>query len=235
MNLPNIFSDRRFKGMAIAVAMVFLVLVILNIFIIGGDLFIYTVNSSVNFPLAIIVTISAFSVWRRMGSEEHNRSLWLGIVIGWGLWALAETIWAGYSILGQEVPYPSWADFFWVLGYIPIGIGLFTRIRAMPTRPTRSQNLLIFGFSAITILITIFFIFIPTIRSFDPQRLIESFLNFLYPLSDMFLLIIIWRLFFTYEEGDFGFGWRLLNSRFHNNDSLGSPLHIYFMAGPVLS
>jgi len=214
MNLPNIFSDRRFKGMAVAVAIVFLVLIILNIFIVGGDMFIYTVNSSINFPLAILVTISAFGVWRRMGEEKHNRSLWLGLVIGWGLWALAETIWAGYSIVGSEVPYPSWADFFWGLGYIPIGIGLVARIRTMPARPNRSQNLLIIGASAITILITILFIFVPTVQSFDIHRLIESVLNFYYPLSDVFLLVIIWRLFFTFEEGDFGFGWRFLTFGF---------------------
>jgi hypothetical protein len=214
MNLPNILSNRQFKGIAITIAIVILVFVTINIFVVGGDLFIYTLNSSLNSPLAIIITISAFSVWRLMSAEKHNRFLWSGILIGWALWALAETIWAIYSILGQEVPYPSVADFFWIIGYIPMGIGLITRIRTMPTKPTRSQNMLIWWVSAITILITIFFIFIPIIQSFDPQRLIENILNFVYPLADLFLVIIVWRLFFTYEEGDYGFTWRLLTLGF---------------------
>jgi hypothetical protein len=214
MNLPQIFSDRQLKRVTIAVAIVMLVFVTINIFVVGGDLFIYTFNSSLNSPLAIIVAFSAFSVWRLMSAEKHNRFLWSGILIGWALWALAETIWAVYSILGQEVPYPSLADFFWVVGYIPMGIGLITRIRTMPTKPNRSQNLLIWWFSASTILLTIFFIFIPIIQSFDPQRLIESILNLVYPLADLFLVIIVWRLFFTYEEGDYGFSWRLLTLGF---------------------
>jgi hypothetical protein len=214
MNLPHIFSNRQFKGMTIAVVIVILVLVTINIFVIGGDLFVYTFNSSLNSPLAIIIAVSAFSVWHLMSTEKHNRFLWSGMLIGWALWALAETIWAVYSILGQEVPYPSLADFFWVIGYIPMGIGLITRIRTMPARPNRSQNMLILGVSATTILITIFFIFMPILQSFDPQRLIESVLNLVYPLADLFLVIIVWRLFFTYEEGDYGFGWRLLTLGF---------------------
>jgi hypothetical protein len=214
MNLPKIFSNRQFKWVAIAVAIVILVLVIMNIFVIGGDLFIYTFNSSLNAPLAIFVAVSAATIWFLMRAGEHSRILWLGIFIGWGSWAIAETIWAVYSILGQEVPYPSLADIFWVIGYIPMGFGLITRIRTTPARPNRSQNLYIIVASAATILVTTIYIFIPIIQSFDPQLLIESILNFIYPLADLFLVIIVWRLFFTYEEGDYGFVWRLLSLGF---------------------
>lgn len=214
MKLPNIFLNRHFKAMAIAVAVAIFVLVIFNIFVIGGDVFIYTFNSSLNSPLAIIITISALSVLRLMKTENHNRFLWLGIVIGWGFWALAETIWTGYSIIGREVPYPSLADFFWVIGYVPMGVGLITRFRTIPARPNRSQNMFTLGVSALTIFIAIFFIFVPIVQSFDVQRLIESILNFIYPLGDLFLLIIVYRFFFTYEEGDSGFSWRLLSLGF---------------------
>jgi len=214
MNLPNILSNRQFKGVAIAVAIFTLALVVINILVVGGDLFIYNLNSGLNAPLAIIITISAIAVFRLMSTERHNRILWLGIIIGWGLWALAETIWTIYSILGQEVPYPSLADLFWVIGYIPMGIGLSARTRTMPARPNRSQNIIIAAVSIIAIVITTIYIFVPTIQDFDPQRLFESILNFIYPLADLFLLIIVWRLFFTFEKGDYGFGWRILTLGF---------------------
>lgn len=210
MKLPRIFSNHQFRWVAVAVAVAILAFVFINIFVVGGDLFLFTFNSSLNSPLAIIITIAAISVWRLMKREETNRLLWLGIMTGWALWALAETVWSGYSILEQDVPYPSLADLFWIIGYIPLGIGLSTRIRTMPVRPNRVQNVMIWTVSAVTILVTLFLIFIPILQSFDPQRLIESILNFLYPLADVFLVIIILRLLFTYEEGDYGFGWRLL-------------------------
>jgi hypothetical protein len=210
LRLPNIFSDRQFRVVAIAVAIVILVIITINIFVIGGDLFVYTFNSSLNSPLSIFIAAFAASIWRLMGAEKHNRLLWSGMLIGWGLWALAETMWAVYSILGQEVPYPSLADFFWVIGYFPMGIGLITRIRTMPAKPNRSQNMLIFGVSISTILVTLILIFIPIFQSFDPQLVVESILNIIYPLADLFLVIVVWRLFFTYEEGSYGFSWRLL-------------------------
>ena len=108
------------------------------------------------------------------------------------------------------MPYPSLADLFWVLGYIPMGYGLVARIRAIPSKPTRRQNIIIWGSSAATILVTSFFVFKPIIQYFDAQRLLESILNFIYPLGDLFLAILVLRLFFSFEKGDYGFGWRLL-------------------------
>ena len=214
MSLPNIFSNRSFRITAIIIAAVILSILILNIFIIGGDTFVINFNSSLNSPLAIIITISAVGLWHLMSAERHNRLLWLGILIGWSMWALAETIWAVYLILGQEVPYPSLADLFWIAGYLPMGVGLITRIRTIPVKPSRSQNLLIFGVSTAMVLVTFFFVILPILQYFDPQRLLESILNITYPLADLFLVIVCLRLLFTYEEGDYGFGWRLLTIGF---------------------
>jgi hypothetical protein len=214
IHLPFIFLNRRFKRVAVAIAIAILIFVTINIFVIGGDLFVYTFNSTLNAPLALGIAISAAATWRLMSTEKHNRLLWSGILIGWALWALAETIWVIYSILGQEVPYPSLADFFWILGYLPMGIGLITRIRTMPAKPNAFQNTIIVGVSILTLFATISFIVIPILQNFDPERLIESILNLIYPLADLFLVIVVWRLFFTYEEGDYGFGWRLLTLGF---------------------
>lgn len=214
MSLPRVLSERRFKRVAIAVATLTLVLLVINVFVIGGDAFVYTVNSSLNAPLALIVVISAAAIWRRMRTERQSRRVWAGFLVGWTLWALAEALWALYSLLDQEVPYPSLADLFWVAGYIPMGIGLFVRVRSMPVRRTPSQHAIIWGVSAATILITSVFIFAPILSGFDPQRLVERVLDFTYPLADLFLVTIVWWMFFAYEKGDYGFSWRLLTAGF---------------------
>jgi hypothetical protein len=210
MNLPDIFSDRQFKWAAIAVAALLLILLTVNIFLIGGDAFIHTFNSLPDAPFAIIVTIFAASIWRQMSAEDQRRRIWGGLVFGWALWALAETIWSLYSIVGKEVPYPSLADLFWVIGYIPMTIGLFDSIRTVPAKLTSSQKMIIWGVSAATVLITVIFVLIPIVQDFDPQNLIVSALDLIYPLGDLLLMAIVWRLFFVYAKGDYGFAWRLL-------------------------
>lgn len=214
IDLPHIFYNRLFKWVAIVVAIAVFVLVTVNIFGIGDDSFLFMFNNSLDAPLAIIVVISAATIWRLMSTERHNRFLWSGMLMGWGLWAMAETIWTVYSALKQEIAYPSLADIFWALGYFPLGIGLFIRVKTLPTKPNRLQNMLIWGFSAITVLIATIFVIMPVIQDFDPQRLVESILNLFYPLADVFLIIVVWRLFFTYDAGDYGFGWRLLTLGF---------------------
>lgn len=210
MHLPDIFSNRQFKNAAIAGVAFILILLIVNILLIGGDAFVYTFNSIPNAPLAIIVTIAAASVWRQISAEDQRRRLWSGLAIGWALWALAETIWSLSSIFGQEVPYPSLADLFWVVGYIPMSIGLLSATSTTPTKLTTAQKLMLWGVSAVAVLLASVFVFTPIIQEFDPQELVVSALNLIYPLGDLFVMGIVWRLFFVYEKGDYGFSWRLL-------------------------
>jgi hypothetical protein len=214
MEVPHIFENRPFRAAAIFVGLLVLAMLVTDIFIIGGDAFIFTYHSALNAPFAIIVAISAYAVWRRMSPDSPRRQLWAGLVLGWATWAVAETIWALFSVIGQEVPYPSPADLFWVFGYVPMGIGLLARIRTTPFKPTRSQWFVIWGVSALTVLVTFIFVFIPILQAFDPGLLVESVLNIIYPLADLFLLIVVWWMFFAYEKGDYGFSWRLLTIGF---------------------
>lgn len=213
IKLPQIFSDRRFKTAAIVAAAVVLILVVLNLFVVGGDLFIQKFNNGASLPFALVNLIAAASIWSKMSSNTQNRAMWTGLITGWALWTLAETIWAIYTFLDLD-PYPSPADFFWVLGYIPMGIGLIIRARTMPTKPTRSQYVYILSVTAFTFLITLLAILIPIIQEFQWHRALESLLSLAYPLLDLALISILWRLFFTYEEGDYGFSWRLLTLGF---------------------
>jgi len=59
MSLPSIFSNRQFKGVSIVIAVIIMAIVVINIFGIGGGLFVFSFNSSLNSPLAIIIAVSA--------------------------------------------------------------------------------------------------------------------------------------------------------------------------------
>jgi hypothetical protein len=54
----------------------------------------------------------------RLGFKSREGKYYLFLVVGIALWALAHTIWAYFElVLGIATPYPSIADFFWLLGY----------------------------------------------------------------------------------------------------------------------
>jgi hypothetical protein len=214
MNLPAIFSNNQFKVAALITGALSTVYILINAFVIGGDAFIIGLNNSLAVPLAIVTLIFSVMLWQKVKSGTDSRFLWGNMIAGWFCWAIAEILWAVLAIGGQEVPYPSWADLFWLIGYIPMGVGLFARVRSLPVKPTSSQQALIWGFSLGTVIFTVIFVLLPIIQTNDPQRLLESILNLIYPLFDLVLLIIVLYLFFGYEQGAYGFGWRLLLAGF---------------------
>lgn len=186
----------------------------INFFRIGGDAFVFNLNTNIPAPLALVLSLSALMLWRKVAVGSHNRLLWSGMTTGWILWTIAEFWWGFASILGQEVLYPSWADFFWVLGYLPIYIALWTRIRSLPQKLTPLHRIGLLLSVLVSMVCTIFIVLIPIIRNNDPTAILESTLNILYPLADLFLLLFVLRTFFTYQQGMYGRAWMWLSAGF---------------------
>jgi len=203
------FPHQRFQTEFVIGAVLGLFYLIVNILVIGGDEFVFNLNSFLVSPLAILTVVSAAMLWRQMKVGAQNRILWGGVLLGWGFWMVAETLWAGYSILGQD-PYPSPADFFFLAGYIPFSIGFLSRLWNLPVKPEKFQRVIYGAVSLVVILATTIFVFIPIVQSYDPQRSVESLLSLFYPLADLFLLLLVLRILFTYGAGDYGVGWRVI-------------------------
>jgi hypothetical protein len=214
MELSGIFSNQRYKAATIVAGILTLIYILINLFVIGGDKFVYRLNSSITSLLATLTILFGFSLWNLVNTGRNNRLLWGGLLVGWALWAAAEILWVVYGYLYQEIPYPSPADFFWLIGYIPMGYALYSRSREMPKKLSQTQRLILWAISLVTILITVTFILIPIIQSNDTSNWLESVLNVIYPLADLILLNIVMRLIFIYRGGDYSFGWSLLTAGF---------------------
>lgn len=191
----------------ISIAFAVVVYFVINILRIGGDAFLINLNDNLAIPLAICVTLLALILWRQIAVQSQNRLLWSGLTIGWALWTIAEFWWGIAAILGQEVPYPSWADFFWLAGYIPMSIALWERIRSLPRKISPWQSAGIWISILISLGWTIAFILIPILRNNDPTAILESVLNTLYPIVDLVLLIMVLRILFIYQQGVYGRAW----------------------------
>lgn len=214
MKTLGIFSNKRYSAVAVTTGILILGYLLVNLFVIGGDNFVYQLNNNITIPLSVATTILAFSLWGLVNTGRSSRLLWGGLLAGWALWTVAEILWVLYGYLYQEIPYPSPADFFWLIGYLPMGIGLYSRSREIPAKTSIIQKTILWMISIATIVITTVFVLIPIIQSNDPSNWLESALNVIYPLTDLFLLIIITRLVFVYGGGDYKTGWDLLTAGF---------------------
>ena len=203
VRLPLILSDRKFVIPAAILACIGLAFLLIMASNVLGDEMIFTLGSVLNAPLAILITILAASIYQRMGIQKQPRGMWAGLVICWALWAVAESLWFIFSLTGNEPPYPSWADLFWLLGYIPLVIGLVSRLRSIPNKPTLFQEILIWLISLLIILAAGLFVIRPTIVYWGEGRLVENLPNIIYPVADLIVAIIILRLFFSFEKGDY--------------------------------
>lgn len=160
---------------------------------------------------ALIATFLFVRVWRSTSRKDISKKIWGQIVVGMVMWTVAEATWAYYEvILGQEVPYPSLADLFWLFGYVMFSVALLNQYRLFQTTPTQSQKLAITWLVVVFSLIGSFLVLIPIVESFDPAKLLESLLNIAYPLFDLVLLILTLAIIFSLEQGRFALTWRLL-------------------------
>lgn len=214
LKISGLLSDKKYVSIFFLVGVLILADLTINLFVIGGDEFVYSWNSNINIPLALFTTALAFSLWRHVNIGWANRMLWGGLLAGWAMWTIAEVLWVLYGYIYQDIPYPSLADFFWLVGYLPMGIGLHFRAREFPARLTRTQKAAIWTGTLATVLVVAFFILIPIIQSNDPSNWLESSLNVAYPLFDLSLLVMVLQLFFVYGRGDYSFGWVLLTVGF---------------------
>lgn len=210
MNLSAVTTNRQFKTVVLSMGGFSAIYFLINLLVIGGDAFIINLNSYLTIPLNLLVIYLSIQLWQQVKTAPKSHFLWSCMIAGWVLWTLAQILWIVFAALGQEVPYPSWADFFWLIGYIPMGIGLLARARSLRARLSSGQKTAFGGILAGTVILSLFFVILPIAQNNNPQAWLESALNIIYPIADLGLLMIVLYLFFAYEQGAYGFGWRLL-------------------------
>ena len=76
--------------------------------------------------IAFVAVVSAVTAVAVIGVRENRVAVvWFSLMLGVVLWFVSEVVWAIYPlILGVSTPFPSVADVFGLIGYVPILIGL---------------------------------------------------------------------------------------------------------------
>ena len=122
--------------------------------------------------------------------------------------------WAIAMLFQQEMPYPSGADLFWMLGYLPMYWALWQRRRTLPNVASRRRLWASMAASLFALITTSLLVLKPILETWDPQAAIESGLTLAYPVADMVLLVLALQLVITHGRGALGTTWRWVAAGF---------------------
>ena len=128
-----------------------------------------------------------------MTLSGKNRVAWLLIGVGVLSWALGEVIWAIYEwLLATEVPYPGWADVFYVAGYPLVFVGVLMLPHVKSRGLERVRLFLDAGAGTIAVAAIMWVAYLNELIYFDAElSLLEQYINIMYAVGDLFLLIAV--------------------------------------------
>lgn len=198
--------------------------------------------------------VSALFALKRYWDSLRSRlsRIWLGFTLGMTFWFIGETTWAFYVLgLNVEIPYPSIADAFWLIGYIPLLIAIDSYVRLF--RPALFKKMYAISAAVVSVVgIVLFAVLAPSIIAAENDVVTLS-ISLAYPALDIILFseAILGLLIFTVTrlKGKVGGAWLLINAGIIMNvigDMLfsyatsqdtyfsGHPLDLFFYWGYIL-
>lgn len=242
-------EDRIVQVCVLAAALVVSVLYVLTQS--SGD-FLYLMSNGLPPILAVAaVSMAVLGLGKnRMRTGDRVSRIWLGYAAGITFWFLGEFTWAIYTLwFGIPIPFPSPADGFWLVGYIPLLVAIL--MQAWPLRE-------VFSSTKMRLIIAVAFVFavlllialIPgTYASELGEGSVALIVALAYPLLDVILLVVavpilvlfrrgtFWRPFFFVifglmltTIGDILFTWATLNGVYYDGSYLELFYHWAYLA-----
>lgn len=153
---------------------------------------------------AFFTAAAALMVMSAYHQQDAVHRVWLFFSIGFTLWALAEIIWSYYNLTVGDVPIPSLSDYLWMAGYLFFGLGFVWQYRILFTLTLQRGLVFLVGISLITLAATWFMQF----QFGDLSS--SSFVNLFYPIADLGVAIVAFRLVWSFRGGAMARAWLAL-------------------------
>lgn len=184
----------------------------------GGEFLQTAVSDLLPVFCSVLSIIGLLAAFRGLRAWDAAKAAWLLLLSGVALYAAAEGLYAFQElVLGIADPYPSWADLFWVLGYLPFLAGLAIFLRAYQGSGLALGNwkpVLIPAAAAFAAIIALTSVFVFAPISADTKTSgAAKFLYYYYPLADLAqlaLVIVILYLAAQFGPGSFSLPWKLI-------------------------
>jgi hypothetical protein len=159
--------------------------------------------------LALIGAGISFRLYTEYRNGEAGKSVWGLMGLGFLFWSVGEVLWGIFELILKIDPYPSLADLFWLIGYIPFVLSFYFQYQTLSVHLDRATTIKIASVGFGVIIIAIIIVLIPISTSTDQGSLVEMMLAFLYPLSDIVLFVLALFLMLTLG-GRLGSAWLII-------------------------
>jgi len=185
-----------------------------------------------------ICSFLAFLAVRRWGFRGKFGFVHLGLFLGIFLWFLGDLTWTMYENLLQfPIPYPSFADVFYLAAYIPFTVGLFQFLRAFFSGVRRDRFLAALGVGMFFVALTSFTLIGPLVLS--TEDLLTKTFDVTYPVLDSILVVLSLLMFAAFKGGKMAGAWvwislgLLLSALADITFSLGTLQGWYYSGHPI--
>lgn len=194
-----------------------------NLFFWGGEATAKAINDYSSPIVAIFASLFAMSLWNNVSWEKNASRIWGAVTLGFSLWTLAEVVWAFYTLVEQEIPYPSAADVLWLAGYPALFMALLWRYNGLRVRANGLQIFFVALFSLVSAAYLFFLLFWPLVQSLLGEFTASLLLAIAYPFLDLPLITLSLMIALALGGGRFSapWGWLALNFFFRLLSDIG--------------
>jgi hypothetical protein len=170
--------------------------------------FLYVLSNGLPPSLAFAAFAMAAAGLLRNGVNVRDRvsSVWVGYSLGVLFWFFGEFAWAVYALwYSTPIPFPSLADGFWLVGYVPLLCAI--AMQSWPFHQFLTSRKMLPVILAVFVLAGLLLVALipPTFSSEIGLDFVTVVLSLAYPLLDVALLVIALPVLFLFGKGTF---WR---------------------------
>lgn len=154
--------------------------------------------------LAIIFAVRTYGI-----SSQHGKAF-LFIALGYASWLVGESIWILYDYVLHISPFPSPADFFYLIAYPLIGWGLVKEIKLADIKFAKVHKLLLTLTGISTIVFILAVTYFEVVLAYDPAGSLIDNLALSYGFADLILVIpalLVMVLAWEYKGGKIFIPW----------------------------
>ncbi|MBN1437893.1 MAG: hypothetical protein JW929_00655 [Anaerolineales bacterium] len=169
------------------------------------------VSSILPLLLSLAAAVMAGGVFFRHRKDAAGAKIWGAMTLGLACWSLAEGVWAGlYAGTGGEVPVPSAADLFWLIGYLPLGFSIAYQYSLLRATIPRSGRLWLGGILTGLAVVLAAAIMLPVFADPSSGPALQAAVSVAYSLGDIVVLSFALALVFVFFGGDLALSWGVI-------------------------
>lgn len=166
--------------------------------------------------MVIVASIGVVLLWYLVNIYKLSTTsgkVWFLLGLGITIEIVGYIAYIYYELFTEEASFPSIADFFYLISYLPLFMGLILKIRLIEIElPSLDRVIVVISYIIICIIVIVLVIIIPIQRAYPipEEEVLKYFIGTLYPIFDLILLICVMVLFAKLRGGKLNFALILL-------------------------